>query len=132
MNMFTIYYKINTIMSFKEKERKVNRGFAVTFNKSMTHLLNASVYVFICYIIYKFYFFFIVIIGLALGLWRLTPLSKIFQLYRGGEFYWWRKPQYMDIPIGLSRISDKLYHIMLYRVYLAISRIRTHKFSCYY
>ena len=65
---------------------------------------------------------------LGLGLWCLTPLSTIFKLYRGDQLYGGEN-EYTEKTIDLSQVTDKLYHIILYRVHLAMIRFRTHNGS---
>jgi len=69
---------------------------------------------------------------LGLGLWCLTPLSTIFQLYHVGQFLLVEEtgvPGENHRPARGKQVTDDLYHIMLHRVHLVMSVIRSHNFN---
>jgi hypothetical protein len=61
------------------------------------------------------------------GLVGLTPLSTIFQLYRDGQIYWWRKP--VDLENNHRPVASHWQTLSHNVVHLALIEIRTHNIS---
>ena len=59
----------------------------------------------------------LVIIGVRVMVYCITQPSKIFQLYSGRQINRWRK---QEKSANFLCLTDKLYLIMLYKVYLAM------------
>ena len=55
------------------------------------------------------------------GIFKIFFQVVTFQLYRGSQLYWWRKPKYPEKTTDLPQVTDKLYHTILYRVHFTRS-----------
>jgi hypothetical protein len=52
-------------------------------------------------------------IDMLINCWCLTPLSAIFQLYHGNQFYWLKKLEYPERTTDHGQATGKLNHLRL-------------------
>jgi hypothetical protein len=58
-----------------------------------------------------------------------NPLSTIFQFYRGGQIYCWRKREYSEKTTDLSHVAEKTLSHNDVSSTPRLSGVRTHNFS---
>ena len=56
--------------------------------------------------------------SIGFGLWCLYAAFNNISVIVAVSFYWWRK---QEKTTDLSQVTDKLYHIILYRVHLDLA-----------
>ena len=62
---------------------------------------------------------------------RAMMFNATFNIYHGGQFYWWRKPEYPEKSTDMSQVTAKLYHIMLNNdCTTPLNGIQIHNVSC--
>ena len=55
-----------------------------------------------------------------------------FMVFYGGQFYWWRKPEYPEKTTDLSHVAHKLYHIrhIPVKTVLTVGNVRQNIIFC--
>jgi hypothetical protein len=60
--------------------------------------------------------------------WCLMPLSTIFQLYRGGQFYLWRKPKYPEKTIFGSKPQSSIF-VFNIALFISQNQVKVHGYA---